>query len=237
MPKYPVGRLSILLLSIVALMATVHAQEDQSDLNSWLVAAFEFEPADKVRLGIEGQLRLKDDISVVDQYFGELNAQYKLPHGFRIGAGLRYIRDNDTRGNIQGYENHLRYNFDASYRHKIKRFGLRYRVRYQNRNELNISKSEGDVHREALRFRARFTYDFKKWKLDPFLSGELFNRFRARNYDNGFNKYRLSLGTDYKVKKFGRLAFAYLFEKEFNITDPRTFHIFKLGYTFEMKRK
>ena len=149
----------LVLLCICTL--PVFGQTDDTDINSWFVAGFEFEPADDLTLGIEGQLRLKDDISVVDQYFGELNAQYKLPAGFRLGAGLRYIRDNDTRGNIQGYENHLRYNIDGSYRHKIDRFSLRYRIRYQNRNELGISKDEGDIHREAIRLRARVIYNIR----------------------------------------------------------------------------
>ena len=118
----------------------VYGQNDNTDINSWFVAGLEYDATDDLKLGVEGQLRLKEDISVVDQYFGELNAQYKLPVGFRIGAGLRYIRDNDTRGNIQGYENHLRYNIDGSFRHKIDRFSLRYRIRYQNRNELGRTR-------------------------------------------------------------------------------------------------
>ncbi|NNC69441.1 MAG: DUF2490 domain-containing protein [Flavobacteriaceae bacterium] len=224
-------------LIFVASFYSGYSQDDSSDLNSWFVAAIEFEPAKKFKLGIETQVRLKEDISVVDQYFGEFNALYKLPYGFRIGGAFRYIRDNDTRGNIQGYENHIRYNFDISYRHKITRLQLRYRIRYQNRNELGISQNDGDVHREAVRFRTRFDYDFKNWKLDPIIAGELFNRFRARDYDNGFNKYRLTLGTNYKVKKIGRFSIAYLFENEFNIEDPRKFHIIKLGYLFEVKKK
>lgn len=219
---------------LVFCIVPVFGQSETTDINSWFVAAFEFEPANDLTIGIEGQLRLKEDISVVDQYFGEFNAKYKLPAGFRIGAGLRYIRDNDTQGNIQGYENHLRYNIDGSFRHKIERFSLRFRLRYQNRNELGISKDEGDIHREAIRLRTRIVYDIRKWKLDPSLAIEFFNRFRSRNYDNGFNKYRITIGTNYKVKKVGRFAFAYLYENEFNIVDPRSYHILKLGYTFEL---
>ena len=156
MPKYILRRLFCTLF-FVAFFSSGHTQDDTSDLNSWFVAAFEFEPAKKLKLGIESQLRLKEDLSVVDQYFGEFNATYKLPYDFRIGGGFRYIRDNDTRGKIQGYENHIRYNFDISYRHKIKRLQLRYRIRYQNRNELSISKDDGDVPVSYTHLRAHET--------------------------------------------------------------------------------
>ncbi len=226
--------LIVSILLVVLYLNPLHGQRGETDSNAWLVAGFEFEAVEDLKIGVEGQLRLKEDISVVDQYFGELNAQYKLPAGFRLGAGLRYIRDNDNQGNIQGYENHLRYNIDGSYRHKIERFSLRYRIRYQNRNELGISKDEGDIHREAIRLRARVIYNVRNWKLDPAVAIEFFNRFRSRNYDNGFNKYRITIGTNYKVKKVGRFALAYLYENEFNINAPRSFHILKLGYTFEL---
>lgn len=215
----------------------ISSQTDTNDFNSWFIAGLEYDASDKFRIGFETQLRLKEDASVVDEYFGELNMMYKLPANFRLGTGFRYIRENDNRGNIQGYENHFRYHVDISFRHKFDRFGLLYRVRYQNKNELNISKDDGDIHREAIRLKARFNYNFKKWKLDPVLSGELFNRFRQGNSENGFNKYRLSIGSNYKFKKVGNIGLSYLFEKEFDVLNPRSFHILKLSYIFKIKGK
>ncbi len=149
--------------------------------------------------------------------------------------GFRYIRNNDTNGNIQGYENFFRYNIDLSYRHKLDRLGLKYRVRYQNRNEIGLSSSEGDIARQRFRFKTTFDYNIRNWKLDPELSGELFNGFRKNGTENGFDKYRISLGTSYKVKKIGRFSLFYRLEKEFNVTNPETLNILSFKYTYTIK--
>ncbi len=211
------------------------AQEDLTDFRTWSALELQYERSEKLTFSLEGQLRLKDDAATVDQYFGELGASYKLPSNFRIGVGVRYIRDNDTNGRIQGYENHLRYHLDLSFRHKLDRFGLKYRIRYQHRNELGISSAEGDVARQRVRFKTTLGYNFKNWKLDPELSCELFNRFQQNGDSNGFDKYRISLGTSYKVKKIGRFSLLYRLEKEFNTTDPETVNILSFKYSYTIK--
>jgi len=73
-----------------------------------------------------------------------IQTEYKIAKNFKLAGAVRYIRENDNKGNVQGYENHFRFNIDANYKHEIQDFKLGYRVRYQNKNELGISSSEGD---------------------------------------------------------------------------------------------
>lgn len=212
------------------------SQDDTNDLASWTAINLKYKLDKKWTFNLEGQLRLKEDISEVDEYFSELGASYSLFKGFKLGTGFRYIRENDNEGNVQGYENHIRYNIDASYKHKINNLSLKYRLRYQNKNELGVSTSEGDYAKQTLRFKTSLEYNFSNWKLDPEISAEIFNRF-GKEAENEFSKYRLTFGTEYKLKKIGTIGVFYRFQKELNEEFPETTNIIGLKYTYTFKNK
>ncbi len=225
------------LLFSVFFISVANAQtEGDKDWASWNTIGIEYKLNKKWNFSLEEQLRLKENISVVDNYFTQLSAEYKLFKNFKLGGGLRYIRENDNKGNVQGYENHFRFNLDAIYKHKINDFTLSYRLRYQNKNELGISSDEGDYANQNVRFKTAIKYDIKNWSFDPKFSAEIFNKFQEGE-ENGFNKFRLTLGTDYKIKNFGKLGIFYRVEKELNVDFPDTTNILGLKYTYSFKNK
>lgn len=226
-----------LILVVLLISAITYAQDDTSDLASWNTIGIEYKLNKKWSFGLEEQLRLKNNISEIDEYFTELISSYKISKDFKLGFGLRYIRQNDTEGNIQGYENHFRFHLDATYKHKIDRITLSYRLRYQNKNELGISYDEGDYANQNLRLKTAIKYNIDNWPLDPKFSAEIFNRFQEDGEKNGFTKYRLTLGTDYKIKNFGKLGLFYRYQKEINIDIPETLNIIGLKYTYTFKNK
>lgn len=225
-----------MLFSIFFINITNAQTNVDKDWASWNTIEIEYKLNKKWIFGLEEQLRLKENISVVDEYFTELSAEYKVFKNFKLGGGLRYIRENDNQGNVQGYENHFRFNLDAIYKHEINDFTIGYRLRYQNKNELGVSSNEGDYANQNIRFKIATKYNIKDWKLDPKISAEIFNRFQEGN-ENGFNKYRLTLGTDYKIKSFGKLGVFYRIEKELNVDFPETTNIIGLKYTHSFKNK
>lgn len=226
---------NIIILNLLLLSNVNFAQtEGETDLALWNSITLDYELNKKWNLGLEGQFRFKENISVTDVYFTEFSGEYKLSKGFRIGAALRYIRENDNKGNIQGYENHFRFHLEAKYKHRIKNFKIGYRLRYQNKNELGVSYDEGDFVNQNLRFKTSLAYNFKKWSLDPKFAAEIFHRFQEGK-DNGFNKYRLTFGTDYKIKNYGEIGVYYRFEKQLNVDFPDTTNIIGLKYTYSFK--
>ena len=52
---------------------------------------------------------------------------------------------------------------------------------------------------------------------------------------NGFTKYRLALGTDYKIKKGHTIALLYMTERETQIWNADIFNIVRLRYTYQFK--
>lgn len=182
--------------------------------------------------GLEEQLRLKNDISEVDEYFTQFNLKFIPLSNISFAGGLRFIRQNDTQGNIQGYESDRRFHISTTFGHKLGRFSLRYRLRYQNRWESGSDGSEdSDRH---VRLRASAGYNIRNWKLDPLISVELYRQV-GNELSNEFDNLRFTLGTGWKMGGLGKLGFFYHLDEELGVDYPKTTHIvvFSYVYTFE----
>jgi hypothetical protein len=231
---------SFLLLAATYMLAApvATAQNGTSytvrDLESWTSAKLKYQFSKKLDFGIEEQLRLKDNARTVDQYFTEITAGYDITKHIGIGLGGRYIKQNDNVGKIQGYENHFRWNADLAYKHKIERFDLKYRIRYQNKDELQISEAQGDTAKHTVRLKVSADYDIKNWKLDPEVAAELFNRL---NNSEGLYRIRFTVGTTYEFKKAGELGAFYRIEKALQGNSPKTTNIIGVQYQYTLKRK
>lgn len=226
----------------IILLLTIHAKGQDGtyievrDLETWSAAGVKLKLNKDWEFGLSEQLRLKTNSSIVSSYFTEVDATYGGWGNWEVGAGLRFIRDNDTEGDVQGYENHLRFNMDLGYKHKVERLKLSYRFRYQNKNELGFSASEGDYLNHHVRFKLGLDYNIKDWKLDPKVSTELFRHFETGEI-NGFDKFRVTIGTNYKVKKVGTFKAFYRMERELNATYPKTTNIIGVAYAYTFKIK
>lgn len=226
-------KLLCLTVFLLCFMHSFSQSDDTEDLENWSSIRLKYKLNKKWSFELEEQLRLDEDISEIQGYFTQLSAEYSLIKNLKIGGALRFVRINDNDGKVQGYENYLRFHLDASYKHKINYWSLKYRFRYQNRNELSVD----DYANQKLRLKAGIEYNIKNWKLDPEFSAEIFNRIGQEKEDNGFKKYRLTLGTDYKIKNIGTIGLFYRIEKELNETIPKTTNIIGLKYTYTIKNK
>lgn len=210
--------------------------QTEKDLASWSSLEFGYELDSNWKLGLEGQFRLKDDLTAVDEYFGELTLNRKIFKGFQLRVAGRFIRRNDNRGNIQGYENRFRYHFDARYKHKLGALRLNYRLRYQNRNDIGVSKAEGDFPVKRLRLKTGLEYKVKNWPLDPKAAVELFSRFEEGT-ESDIDKYRLTLGTEYSFKRAGEIEVFWRLERSIDQTIPEQLTIIGLGYKYTLKAR
>lgn len=203
------------LLFAAAFFNNLNAQNTNSDFALWNSIGVDYSFNNKLKIGIEYNLRLKEKSSVIDEVFSEIYLEYEIFKNFEITGGARFIKEKDNQGKKQGNEHHFRYNFDASYKHSIKSLEISYRFRYQNKNELGILKEDGDIPGQNVRFKTSFEYSIKKWPLDPELSVELFSKIESQTKMQ-LNKYRLTFGTDYKTKDLGKIGIYYRFEEDIN---------------------
>lgn len=204
------------------------------DFETWTSATLNYKYSKKLKIGISQELRLKDNSSAVDKYFTNGFAEYKLLKPVRLGAELRYIRLNDNEGNVQGYENHLRYAFYTSFQHKVSRLSLKYRLQFQSQNELGLDVSQQTFPTQKLRLKIGGDYNIRKWKLDPRVSMEI---FRTLGDVNDFTKFRATIGTKHNTKKAGAIGVFYRLERDLNEQYPKTTNVLGLNYQFTVKRK
>jgi hypothetical protein len=98
---------------------------------------------------------------------------------------------------------------------------------------LAICEAQEDIATENLRFKRGLEYNIKKWPLDPKFAAEVFHRFR-KGEAMRYSKYRLTLGTSYNLKKFGKFGIYYRYERSVIVRLPRDITIFGLDYSFSI---
>lgn len=200
------------------------------DTEVWLKAGAKIDLFERWELEVEEQIRFDEDVNALKNFHTEIALTFKATDDLSIHAVSRYITRNDNRGAIQGFEDLFRYQLGASYKHDLGDLRLKYRILYQNRNEMGISESQGDIPEKFLRLRTSVVYKIKNWKYDPAFRVEYFN---ALNNEVGTNnQYRLGIGTEREYKKFGELGFYYLFESSLGLNIKQLTHIFSFKYTY-----
>lgn len=215
-------------LGAMAQDTTVHVVQD---LESWTSARFQYKFNKKLKVRISENLRLEHNSSQLNQLFTEGSIEYKLLKPISLEVESRYGFKKKNSGN----ERFFRMFYAANYATDFDRFEVKGRLAFQKKNILptaGFSTVESNTH---LRYRVGLGYNIKGWKMDPFLSYEL---FRETGVDNPiFNKYRLKLSTNYSLKKAGKVAGFVTFERELQEEYPLNATIIGLNYTFSMKPK
>lgn len=232
------NKLFVAFTMLLLFSAVNFAQEtDNKDLAMWNSIGVSYSPLKKLELGLEQHWRLKEDISVTDEYFTEIQASYKILKDLKFAVGVRFIKENDNVGKIQGYENHFRYQFDLSYKiDVVKRFDIAFRLRYQNKRETGLDESIEIIPTETLRFKTEFEYNIRKWPLDPSFAVELFNRkgdgaFFIEQFNS---RYRLTLGSSYNLDKFGKIGFYFRYQENTRVDNDFQTKILGLKYSYSI---
>ena len=222
----------VLVLTILCVHKNYAQDEDLNDWESWNSIGLKYKLNKKWSFELQENLRLKEDISEIDKYFTQLGAEYNITKKLKLGIAGRYISKNDNTGAVQGYENYFRFHIGVQYKHDINKFTFAYRLAYQNKNELGVDDSAN----QHIRFKAAVDYNIKHWKLDPEISAEIFNHFE-KGEEDGFDKYRITVGSTYNMKDYGKIKFYYRYKKQLNEDFPETKNIIGLKYTYTIKNK
>ena len=221
-------------LFLVLLFSTVQNSfaQNLSDTEGWSSIEVGLNISKKLSFSVSEHLRYRNKISTMSNYFTQLETSYQLFKDFNLGGGVRFIRENDDVGNIQGLETHFRYQFEINYKHDLKMLTLFYRLRYQHKNELGLPKEEVNIPNEYIRFRMGLGYKLNDLGIGLRLKGELFNQIQKENLENGFNRYRLTLDTYKKFKNFGKVTLFYGFQKNFNRIELKQKSIIGIKYKY-----
>jgi opacity protein-like surface antigen len=217
-----------LLLLILATSRLLSAQETKvvRDLQLWTGAGIEKSWKDWT-LTINEEIRFKQDISEINNYFTEAGLRYRINKNFALEGGYRYTRDKNSDGS---YDNLTRYNLDLRFRGKLDYISIHYRLRYQKEVEgFNLLDQTTD-YEKYVRNRVRVRYN-KFIRIKPYVSAELFQLFRP-DYYSELEYIRVLGGIRYEAGKVGTFNLAFGFNREFTDIEPAMIYQFKVNYTY-----
>lgn len=221
----------MLLTGILLYSITSVAAQDTTvvrDLQLWSGAKIEKSFAKDWTLSLEEEIRFRQNISEISNFFTELGLRYKINKNFALAGAYRYTRD---RKRDDSYKNMSRYNLDLRYKGKIKFLGIYYRLRYQKEVEgFNLFDMDA-LYVKHVRNRISLRYNDLN-DLEPYVSAEIFQAFTPYQSPR-FDYYRIVLGIRYEPGNIGEFKLAWGFNREFSSYQAAMVYMFKVNYTYK----
>ena len=238
------------LLCLVAFMAIPLGMMAQDDFGIWTSIEAQKKIDKKLTVGVEAELRTRNNSKTVDRRSGSLSATYKLLPWLKAGVSYTFIRDNNqekiTYHSDGTYNNRRpsywgnRHRFSADLTGSLKlgdfEFSLRERWQYTYRPEVTTTRYDYDnekwedttvkeKNKHVLRSRLQVEYDIPHSKITPYASVELYNGWKLQ-------KTRYTLGADWKIAKQHTIGAFYRYQSVQDDDDPNR-HILGLSYKFK----
>lgn len=198
------------------------------DLQLWSGAKIQKTFAKDWTLSLEEEIRFKQNISEINNFFTEFGLRYRINKNFALAAAYRYTRD---KKRDDSYETLSRYNLDLRYKGKIKFLSIYYRLRYQKEVEgFNLLDMDA-LYIKHVRNRITIRYnDFNT--LEPYVSAEIFQAFTPYQSPR-FDYYRIVGGIRYEPGNFGEFKVAWGFNRELSSSQPAMVYMFTVNYTYK----
>ncbi len=240
-------KLTILLM---LLPATAMAQDD---FGVWYSAGAEKKIDKRWSVGVEAELRTRNDSRTIDRWDLGADVEYKIAKHLKASAGYTFLRDNNKEKislHSDGTYNNWRPSYWGS-RHRfhvdltgsldVGRLSLSLRERWQYTYRPSSTTRRYDFDnslwedtevsgrgKNVLRSRLQVDYNIPKCKVDPYASVELFNAWSVK-------KVRYTVGAEWKIKKSHTLGLFYRFQdvRGDDGDNQADTHIVGLGYKFK----
>ncbi len=216
-----------LFITLFFLAVIISAQN--KEFECWTSNTFRFKINNDFKFDIENQFRSNLSSLNINQFFTQGSIKYENKQA-KINTGFRLIQEFKSK-----IENHLRYHIDYAYVTDFDMSTLTLRLRFQTKNKMGVTKNDGDYPENDLRYRAKVKFKFPTTKLRPYLGFEVFQHFETGAI-NGFNKYRILFGGEYKLSKKGKLGLSIIREKQWVYWNPKTSWVFMPYYVNYIKK-
>lgn len=197
------------------------------DLHLWTGVKLEKTFAKDWMVFVAPELRLKHDISEINNYFFETGLRYRINKNFSLEGQYRITFD---KKKDDSYELLTRYALDLRYKGRLDFMSISYRLRYQKEVEGWNLVNPNVPYEKYVRNRIRFRYeDLGRFK--PYVSAEIFQLFEPLQVAR-FEYIRIMGGVRYGHSGLGTFDLAYGLNLEFADTNPARIYTIKLNYTY-----
>lgn len=221
---------SRILIAVILLCGQFLSAQDTlvvRDLHLWTGVKLEKTFGKDWMVFVAPELRLKHDISEINNYFFETGLRYRINKNFALEGQYRITFD---KKKDDSYELLTRYALDLRYKGRLDFMSISYRLRYQKEVEGWNLADPGIPYQKYVRNRIRFRYeDMGRFK--PYVSAEIFQLFEAFQ-EARFEYIRIMGGVKYGHSGLGTFDLAYGVNLEFADTNPARIYTIKLNYTY-----
>ncbi len=237
------------------LMMPLIGRAEKDDVGFWLSAEVEKKLSKKWTVGVEGELRLNDNVSRVDRMSIGADVSYKITKGLKASAGYDYLHTQKESGlsstgkyfyNTYWYPRH-RVHADITGQVKVGQLKLSLRERWVytwrpsfDRNRMNVLEGDagyGTISVNAkdgkaenvLRSRAMAEYGIGETGFTPYISAEAYNAWSLQ-------KVRYSVGTEYEFDKHHAVKLYYVFQDRTHRSSNDEVidtHVFGMSYGYK----
>jgi long-subunit fatty acid transport protein len=199
----------------------------------WNTLSVNKEFTDKFSVGIDQELRLRDNLSTINLIYTNVGASYKVNDYFKVGLVYRFIdkhKDDFTWGvRHRGY-------IDLTFRVKPADFTISYRARFQSEwRGYGYEGIYGRVPEIFMRNQVKIAYKIND-NISPYIGSEV--RWQIQNpripYHQSIDRGRFFAGINYEFNKHHTIGSYYLLQKEVNVMDRSTVHVWGLEYTINL---
>ena len=240
-----------IIMLMILLPIGVRAQSDE--FGTWTSVSLDKKLSKQFSLGTELELRTGNNLKNIDRWSAGISVDYRLAKWLKASAGYTYLYDyhpethtyqddgdlNKRTMTYFGSRHRLSVSLTASKDFGKLNVSLRERWQYTYRPEqenMRMDYQHADLgYSYSVRGKATNIWRNKlqlKYKttglLQPYLYGETYVS------GTGFDKLRLSLGTDLKLSKRSSLNVGYVYQKVYdNVDEEGNKHVLSIGYKYE----
>ena len=238
----------IIMILLILLPMGLQAQSDE--FGTWTSVSLDKKLSKKLTLGGELELRTGNNLKNIDRWSVGIGVDYRLAKWLKASAGYTYLYDyhpEEYSYQNDGDLNKRTMTYFGS-RHRLyasltasKDFG-RLNISLRERWQYTYRPEQADKRMDYQHASLGYSYPVKgkatnvwrnklqlKYKTDGLLQPYLFGETYVGG--SGFEKLRLSVGTELKLSKKSSLNVGYVYQRPYGDDDDNaTRHILNIGY-------
>lgn len=216
---------SFVTVALLCLSAGSASAEVSTESELWLEMGVRYEPARRLRLGVDQQFRIDENMSRPQAFMSDFSLRYSPLRWLRLAGGYRLATEKDNNG-VSRLRH--RWHLDIGTRHRFRPITLRFRLRFQE--QARSEEDDGTPWRHTLRFR--FGAQLRRIPVvDPFLNFEVYLRLGSDEGAVILRKLRGTIGVSFDTSA-GELGLGYRIEGHF--VDGLIGHILLVEWHFDI---
>lgn len=220
--------ISVMLAFIGIVFLPRSSSSQERDANLWTRFAVKYDLNKNTRLSLEEEFRFFNNASMLDQNHTEIGIKSELLNRLSLGAYYRFIYEKDIE---RAYSLKHRGWVQIEFLLLDRDMEISIRNRFQGTVEDVFSSENG--HLPEWYNRYKFSLDYKP-KNSDWIPGAGIEFWHAlnRNGNSVIDKLRSSLELEYRYKSHWRWRIFYAYQRDLQIANPVTDHIFGIASTY-----